>query len=763
MIISFISNTLILIQNKNYEKIYQNGDISLEGIIDDKEKEDDYYITYKLKVLNSNKSSKCKNTKVYIKIRKNKSKKENIKLEYGDKITLKGEFIKPKKQRNYGGFDYEKYLKTIGIYGTIKVENFKITSKDNGNKVIKYSKYMKSKIKENTYKILKKEQADIFIGLIIGDTKDISKELKEEFKISNLSHVLAISGTHISYLIIGISIIFQNILGKRKTYFITIIFLITYSFITGFAPSIVRAILMGITYITSKIVHRKNNTINSISLSLLIILIQNPYSILDLGLQFSYLGTISIIMFKDNISYAIGKIKLEDKNRKDKRTNKTIEQLKEKTKEIIAITISAQILILPVTIYHSNIVGIYFILSNFIISIISGPILALIFTMTILTFISVNISQILAPIISIGINLIIGVTNVNKLPFSKIYIATPNAMYIIIYFVLIVILNQIYKIYKSKKNSGTEKRVKNLIELSKYRYKERRKKVNKIVILIFIISIITIKILPRKMEINFVDVGQGDATFIITPQNQTILIDGGGNLLKENDIGKNTLLPYILDKGYTKLDYVIITHFDQDHVGGIISIAKELKIENIIIQKQGKESENYKEFLEIVRDKKIRVTIVKLGDEIKIEKDIQLKVLWPKEEQIKDNILNNNSLVIKLIYNKFSLLLTGDIEEIAEKEILKYYKEKEEILKANILKVAHHGSKTSTTEEFLNNVDPQIALIGVGENNNFGHPNENILKRLENIKCKIYRTDLNGEITIKVNKNGRIWINKILD
>ncbi len=138
---------------------------------------------------------------------------------------------------------------------------------------------------------------------------------------------------------------------------------------------------------------------------------------------------------------------------------------------------------------------------------------------------------------------------------------------------------------------------------------------------------------------------------------------------------------------------------------------------------------------------------------INIEKDIKLKVLWPdSKNKINENVLNNNSLVCKLEYKNFSIMLTGDIEEIAENAILNKYKNNAKILNANILKVAHHGSKSSSTEDFIKAVMPEIALIGVGKDNSFGHPSDGTIERLNKIKCKILRTDENGEIELFVNK-----------
>ena len=409
-------------------------------------------------------------------------------------------------------------------------------------------------------------------------------------------------------------------------------------------------------------------------------------------------------------------------------------------------------MIIPLMIYHFNMIGIYFILTNILVSVIVGPIMMLAIIFIITSFINLEISNFISIFLSIGIKLFVQIANLSELPFSKIYVATPRILSIILYYIFILIINQIYVIYTSKYINYTQKRVKNLIALCKYKINQKKrnlqKKLNKIIkekdikeiylktykIIFIMILIIIFNCLNTNLEINFIDVGQGDACFIITPKNKTILVDGGGSTSTTFDIGEDTLLPYILDKGYVKIDYVFISHFDQDHVGGILSILENLKVGKIYITKQGESSENYKKFFEIIKQKKLKVQILEAGDRVVID-SLSFDILWPIEQKISENILNNNAMVMKLKYKNFSMLFTGDIEEVAEKAILDTYKDNLEVLKATVLKVAHHGSKTSTIQEFLEKVNPKIALIGVGENNMFGHPNSGVLERLESFRC----------------------------
>lgn len=200
----------------------------------------------------------------------------------------------------------------------------------------------------------------------------------------------------------------------------------------------------------------------------------------------------------------------------------------------------------------------------------------------------------------------------------------------------------------------------------------------------------------------------------------------------------------------------MISHFDSDHSEKAVEIIETLKVKNIIISKQAERSEQFENTIKAAKDNNVNIIIVKAGDIIKIDKETYFQVLWPKEEQkITENALNNNSIVAKFIYKDFSMLFTGDIEKTAEKAILEEYRDSN-ILKATALKIAHHGSNTSSTEKFLKKVEPKISVIGVGEKNKFGHPSKNIVERLKSYGSTVYRTDLHGEITIEVTKKGII-------
>ena len=674
VILSFI---YIDILENEYNRI-ENKQIEEKAVIISDIQEKEYKYIYEAKFLKNNK-------KVLISIKKSQ---QIDKINYGDLIYLEGKLEIPKIATNYKGFDYRQYLKTKKIQGIVIADNVKILkAKYKNNLIYQMQKKIKAIIKEK----LPSETGDLLLAILLGDKKDLSEQIQINFKNSNLSHMLAVSGAHVSYIIVGLTYITQNsIMGKRKARVFCIFFLIIFMAITNFTPSVTRACIMAILTLVSEILYKKADIYTNISISALIILLYNPYSLLDLGFKLSFGGTIGIVIFMRFI-------------KKKQEEPKLLNYIK----QMALVSICANIIIIPIIMNNFNTVSLTFLVSN----ILASPILAIIvivgFSIIIISIISHSLSNLLVFWLNPILNLLIKISSFcSKLPFAKILVVTPYIFNIIFYYTIILYLV-------------------NYNELKQFIKKET-------VILLSIILILSnfiFYILPQDLKIYFIDVGQGDSTLIVTPSKKTILIDGGGS--ESFDVGEKVLLPYLLDRRIRKIDYIMISHFDTDHCKGIFTVIENLKVKNIIISKQAEKSENYKKFKEIVANKKINIILVKAGDKIKIDKYIYFKILFPTEKLIMQNPLNNNSIVSQLNYKSFKMLFTGDIEEIAEKEILNLQKDK---LKSTILKVAHHGSNTSSTQEFINSVKPELALIGVGKNNTFGHPSECVVEKLRDLR-----------------------------
>ena len=719
----------INVLDNNYEAKYANisEKVSIKAIIISEPVDKDYKKTYTIKVEEINGDKKYKNTKLLLDIKKSELKEEP---EFGDEIEIIGELKKPNGARNYKGFDYKQYLKSKKIYATVSSENYKIISKNKIDIISKVINSVQNNMKSNINKILNEEEAALCIGILVGDREAISEQTEDNFKKSNLTHMLAVSGSHITYIINALAMLLGKT-SKRTSKIFTIIILIFFMALTGFTFSVIRACIMGILVLLASLMYRKPDTINNLGISSFIILLFNPYAISDAGFLLSYGGTIGIVLLGDKIENAIYKEENKNKNI----INKIIKYI------IISfsITLSANLIIIPIMAYNFSTVSFTFWISN----ILAAPIMeiATIFGF-IIYFISIffiPLAKFLGIFLNLLLYLLLKIAEVSSLiPGSSIYIKTPYIIECIIYYLFIVLWLK----WDYIKNAIKVKKILKVLVASS--------------ILLIIFSSIFICCFPKTLKIYFVDVGQGDCTLIETPTNKHILIDGGGSEFGDFDVGESTLLPYLLDRRINTIDYMLISHFDSDHIDGLFAVMENLKIKNIIISKQGEKSDNFIRFQELVKNKKVNVLVVKKGDRIQIDKYSYFEILFPEENLIQDNILNNNSIVANFCSMGFKLLFTGDIEEIAEKRLWELYRDTDK-LKSTILKVAHHGSKTSSTAKFLELVTPKIALIGVGEGNKFGHPNNGVLDRIRDYTNKIYRTDKNGEIEIIYTK-GKIRI-----
>lgn len=713
----------------------------------------------------------------------------------GDIIEFSGDFNQPDGQRNEGGFNYKLYLKTKKISGSFTAKSVKKVGK-NKSLVVKWRKMVntiRNNVLQNYKNNLSDENVSLISALTIGDKTNLEKNVIQEFRDASLSHILAISGAHFSYIILLISFINKIIKRKRLGQVSLIIVILFFMQLTGNTASVVRAGIMGIMVILASMLYRKNDFITTFSISLLIQIIYNPYVIFDIGLILSYFGTFGIVYFYQMINQ---RIKLK----------------------ILSVTLSANLLIFPIMTYNFNTFSISFVISNFFASIILGPIIILgiisnIFRIRIVFVLLNFLLTIFRKIVSIC----------SKLPFSKIYVTTPNFFAIIIYYAFLIVIWKMWKNNKKDENSKNNEIIKdsdrtenskkeksnnkNVLKKEKANKNtdEKKKIIYKNVLAILMILIIIFNInfknfyngICDRLLINFVDVGQGDCT-LIRYKGKNVLIDGGGSLDNDYNVGEKVLLPYLLDKGIKRIDYIIFSHFDTDHCQGLIYLVGKIKIKNAIVGIQAEKYPNFKEFEQKAKNEKINVIIAKRGDKISINKNIFFDVLWPsKDNLIMNNSINNNSLVCKLNYYNFTMFFTGDIEKVAEEAILncnnnfdnnknsedsnknekvsnkneknrnKNEKEsnknkKDNILSSTIIKVAHHGSITSSTIDFLNEVNPKIALIGVGKNNKFKHPSAEVIKRLQGKKVKIYRTDEMGEIKIIVEKNGEVRLNSLI-
>ena len=547
-------HTLNNYYDEKYEELESLNGSYCTAIVVSEGEEKDYKDVYEIEIkgiklllnLKKSKNKSLQNKENRYLSNKN-SKNSSFKLKYGDKIEFYLEYEKPSTARNYMGFDYSNYLKTKKIFGTVnlKEEDVEIISHDNSNIILRKIYELRNLMKTKIEKLLPKETSGLCLGMLIGETSGIEENMQEDFRDSNLSHILAVSGANVSYIIVSITYIFNKMcLRKRLSKIISIILLILFMLLTGCTSSVNRACIMAILMLIAELLYRKSDVYNNLAISALILLIINPYSLLDIGFQLSYMGTIGIVFLHDKIGNFI------------KINNKIVKYFF----EMIAVTTCANLAIIPIMMFHFNTISLTFYFSNIIVGPILGIVVIIGFIMFFISLIFTPISSLIAIVLNLMLKFIIKIAEITaNMPFSKTTIITPSFFFIIVWYLIIISIS-----YKQK---------------VKIFYHKNNKLIKKIVSCILIIVLIVNLIIKvdKKLEIHFVDVGQGDACLIITPLNKKILIDGGGSEFGSFNVGEKTLLPYLLDRRINKLDYIIISHFDSDHVRFYSIFAKRNK------------------------------------------------------------------------------------------------------------------------------------------------------------------------------------------
>ena len=436
-----------------YKFIQMQEETQVDAIVLSSLKEKDYSYTYEIKILKINGSEKYKGIKLILKLKKSKQKENEI-LEYGDYIKVKGEFEVPDTARNYGGFNYRQYLKTQTIYGTIYIkEDIELLDKEKGNVFGRIVYDIQNSIKNNMEEILPKETSDLCVGIMIGIRDNLSEEVEKNFKDSNLTHMLAVSGSHITYIILGVTALLSKT-DKKFSKITTILSLIFFMILTGCTASVVRACIMGIIMIISKLVYRKSDIWTSLGLSTLIILIINPYTILDIGFQLSYGGTIGIVLLSKRMSDCIKqKINIESVENQKNDIKDDVGKQKVNTRnnivnkminyiiDTVVVTFSANIIIIPIMAFQFNTISLTFWISNLFASPFMGAVVILGFVAYLFSIISISISKIVVIPLNIILVLFLKIAEFcPKIPFSSIIVKTPYIISIIVYYLVIVLI-----------------------------------------------------------------------------------------------------------------------------------------------------------------------------------------------------------------------------------------------------------------------------------------------------------------------------------
>lgn len=513
------------------------------------------------------------------------------------------------------------------------------------------------------------------LAFLYADKSLIEKDIYTKYQKIGVSHLFAVSGMHVSL----ISIVLLKLLNKikeRKRYIIVSIFLSIYLFLTNFTISMVRATFQFILFFINKSFKLNIDNSNLVLFLFSILVIINPYNIYNIGFLFSFIISFTLIRCSKLIK---GKFII-------------------KSLKISLISFFSSMPVLINNFFEVNFLGI-------ILNIIYIPFVSyILFPLSLVAVLFPSLDNILYMFISYFEKITDFFSNIKFLSFS---ICKMNIFLIIIYYIIFI-----------------------------YILKRKKKLIYKIIIAIISLTFLINNGRIVNNEVSILDVGQGDSS-LIRLKNKNILIDTGGNI--NYDISKNILIPYFKSVGIKKIDYLVLTHGDYDHMGEAINLVENFKVEKVIFN-CGLYNDLENKLIEVLDKKKIKYySCIK---ELNIDNN-KFHFLQTKEY---DNE-NENSNVIYTELNGYKFMFMGDAGVEKEKDILEKYN----VSKIDVLKIGHHGSKTSSDKSFIDEINPKYSVISVGKNNRYGHPNKEVLNNLDN--SKIYRTDINGEIQIKIIRN----------
>ena len=621
---------------------------------------------------------------VYYKLQSEEEKEAFQSLTALHDLELEGKLSEPEGQRNFGGFDYQAYLKTQGIYQTLNIKKIqslqKIGSWDIGENLSSLRRKAVVWIKEH----FPDPMRNYMTGLLLGHLDTDFEEMNELYSSLGIIHLFALSGMQVGFFMDGFKKLLLRLgLTQEKLKWLTYPFSLIYVGLTGFSASVIRSLLQKL------LAQHGVKGLDNFALTVLVLFIIMPNFFLTAGGVLSCAYAFILTM-----------------------TSKEEEGLKAIARESLVISLG----ILPILSFYFAEFQPWSILLTFVFSFLFDlvflPLLSILFALSFLyPVIQLNfIFEWLEGMIRL----------VSQVASRPLVFGQPNA------WLLILLLISLALVYDLRKN------IKRLAVLS-----------------LLVTGLFFLTKYPLENEITMLDVGQGESIFLRDITGKTILIDVGGKVEASKKIerwqekvttsnAQRSLIPYLKSRGVAKIDQLILTNTDKEHVGDLLEVTKAFHVGEILVSKG---SLKQKEFVAELQATQTKVRSITAGETLQIFGS-QLEVLSPRKIGDGDH---EDPLVLygKLLDKNF--LFTGNLEEKGEKELLKQCPD----LEVDVLKAGQHGNKKSSSSAFLEQFKPEITLISVGKNNRTKLPHQETLTRLEGINSKVYRTDQHGALRFK--------------
>ena len=645
----------------------------------------------------------------------------------GSKIVLTGELSLFSQATNPGEFDARSYYHSLGYDFCLNADAW--TQKGNQYDLIAEGIWqLKAFFKKRLERLIGAKNTDwtdygIYCAVLLGDKSELDDTQKKLFQEQGIAHILSVSGLHIS----AVGLVTCGLLMKLTGSFAISgiagsLTVLCYAIFTGNAVSTIRACVMYLILIIGRQKGRIYDMPTAASAAALCLLLFQPLAIFQASMQLSFGAVLGISLVGDLFRRIPGKLAAK--------TSK-------KAGRFFSV-MGLSIAMLPIILYHYYQYPLYSLLLNQLVI----PLAGLLIAIPVAALVMSAVWPVAASVfLWVGHQIICFYNSLCKvfrvLPFSTQYAGRPAAWRIILYFSLLAMIGVCTRWISQKRKEEDERR-------------EKGKKRSGLMIAIslavgyYLFGCFFLHADHYKgLEITVLDVGQGDGIVLTLPDQTIILSDGGSS--SRYQLETYVLEPFFQSKGIRHLDYVFVSHADSDHISGILGLMENdpAMIGTLLLPKSPTATVQFEKLLKLAEEKQISVMWLSKGDQFAIQSafNFSIEVLWPSGTDASDNT-NDLSLVWRLSYGDFSMLFTGDLPGTYESQL-------GELEPTTILKVAHHGSNYSTTRQFLQSVQPQLAIISCSANNRYGHPGEEMRKRLAQAGVPNVITKDCGSITIR--------------
>ncbi|MBQ6320344.1 MAG: ComEC/Rec2 family competence protein [Lachnospiraceae bacterium] len=716
---------------------------------------------------------------IVVKLSDEQSNTEYSKI--GSSLRAKGVFVPFEPPRCEGMLDSRTYYMIRGYEGQLK--RARIIGASHEYSVIREGL---RRLRDEAFNVLRSNMSENDAGLVaamtLGDKSDLDTEIKELYQVAGISHVLALSGLHIASVGLALlSFLRKTGMGERIAAVISGTVIAFYAVMTGMSVSTVRALIMFLLSVIAILIGRTYDLICAAAWSAVIILAFNPYYVYDSGFLLSFLAIVGIAFIYpvlEGIPRILGKAEAGFLKENEKSSSR-IHVFISKMYQGICISLSVMIATFPVMANGFMQVSVWSVVINLAVIPLMSVVLATGFLGIIVGLCGLN-PWIILKITHYILKFYEAVCETSaKIPGNLLVTGKPETWQLITYVTIAGMAVFAGNMALSKQNKKTPLQ-KSINRTGRHNSKDntrnstggsdkityvintvRSERVNRagkitilmITMVMIICSVVIVNYRKREeLEIRNVDVGQGDCALIWGRSVPVIMIDGGSTDIKQ--VGKYRIVPVLKANKVSKIDYCFISHMDSDHVNGILEILEDEKcgitVKRVVVSevscREDPYNENMQRLLAAADIGKCEVMTISLADELKLG-DLRIKCLAPKRNWEGTFEANDASVVLTAHYANFSALFTGDISENTERQIVSLVPD------VSYLKVAHHGSRTSSSYDFLREASPEISVISVGEGNSYGHPTPEALARLQKIDSDIYRTDRGGEVIIRINQD----------